>query len=75
MCASKGGRTQHERKMHHERLTTFTCPHCMRTFNEKGEGHTKEPPKGNRAICDICGEDQSATNLARHKRNIHGGEQ
>ena len=84
VCASKGGRTQHERKMHHERLTTFTCPHCMRTFNEKGpwtnhrracEGHTKEPPKGKLAICDICGEDQSATNLARHKRNIHGGEQ
>ena len=64
--------------------TSFTCPLCMRTFNEKGpwtnhrracEGHTKEPPKGKRAICDICGEEQIATNLARHKRNIHGGEQ
>ena len=82
VCRSKGGLTQHERRMHCKSNASFKCTRCFRTFNGKAQltNHSKacetevqtQPRVWSRESCYICGTKQSKTNMASHLRRIHG---
>ena len=74
MCATKGGRTNHERKAHRRESVDFKCPKCNDSFSDQAAltNHFKACQGGQGGFCPKCQRSLSLSNMARHRRTCRG---
>ena len=70
VCATAGGRVQHERRIHRKATAIFSCRTCNRTFNERSllTNHSKTCTGSEKAECEKCGKEMMKTSLRVHKQ-------
>ena len=56
MCATKGGRTNHERKAHRRESVDYKCPKCNDSFSDQAAltNHFKACQGGQGGFCPKC---------------------